>query len=694
MILNLRPLNEFVDYHHFKMDTFQTALKLIQPGCFMASVDLKDAYYSIPVHPEHRKYLMFEWEGQYYQFTCLPNGLSSAPRVFTKILKRVYSHLRSIGQICMGHIDDSLLVAFSLGSCRKNIYDTVNLFTLLGFTIHPVKSVLEPTQTIQFLGLVIDSVAMTVKFPPSKAAKVKSGCQNLVLNCNPTIREVAQVIIGLIVSSFPAIQYAQLHYRTLESEKIYALKVNAGNYEFTMTLSQMAKREFTWWIENIDMASRPIMFGNPDITITTDASNLGWGAVCNRTKTGGPWVKDEADFHINYLEMKAVLLGLKSLCNNTTGKHIRVQSDNTTTVSYINEMGGIKSVLCNDMAQTIWAWCIDSNIWLSACHIPGSQNTDAAKQSREFNVSTEWSLCTQVFEHIQKLWGKFDADLFASRLISWRPDPNAMFVNALYMNWHNYSFYAFAPFSLIGTCLQKIQQDRATGVIIVPLWPTQPRFTVLLYLPTDNPRILPCSKTLLTQSHNGALHPLRNQLRLIACKLSGERSNREAFQAKLPISSSNLGLLEPRNNINRISRSGLNFVMEGRTIHMIKPIATVLDFLVSLHEKGLGYSTLNTARSAISAIVLPHNDVTIGSNPIISRFMKGIFKINPPTPRYKTTWDPHIVSNNVSSLGTGDKLTLKLLSMRRLMLTALVSAKRGQSLHMLDIRFMKEGETV
>ena len=226
-------------------------------------------------------------------------------------------------------------------------------------------------------------------------------------------------------------------------------------------------------------------------------------------------------------------------------------------------MGEIKSVLCNDMGQTIWVWCIDSNIWLSACHIPGSQNTDADKQSRVFNVSTEWSLCTQVFEDIQKLWGKSDVDLFASRLnfkipsyVSWRPDPNAMFVNALYMNWHNYSFYAFPPFSLIGTCLQKIQQDRA--------W-----FAVLLYLLTDNPRILPCSKTLLTQSHNGALHPLRNQLQLIACKLSGERSNREAFQAKLPISSSNLGLLEPRNNINHISRSGLNLVMEGRAIHMI-----------------------------------------------------------------------------------------------------------------------------
>jgi hypothetical protein len=74
MILNLKPFNEFVDYNHFKMDTFQTAMKLIRPGCFMASIDLKDAYYSIPVADEDGKFLMFEWKGTFYQFTCLLMG--------------------------------------------------------------------------------------------------------------------------------------------------------------------------------------------------------------------------------------------------------------------------------------------------------------------------------------------------------------------------------------------------------------------------------------------------------------------------------------------------------------------------------------------------------------------------------------------------------------------------------------------
>ena len=64
MILNLKPLNKFVDYHHFKMDTFRTALKPIRPACLMTSVDLKDAYYSIPIAEEDRKLLMFQWKGK------------------------------------------------------------------------------------------------------------------------------------------------------------------------------------------------------------------------------------------------------------------------------------------------------------------------------------------------------------------------------------------------------------------------------------------------------------------------------------------------------------------------------------------------------------------------------------------------------------------------------------------------------
>ena len=121
--------------------------------------------------------------------------------------------------------------------------------------------------------------------------------------------------------------------------------------------------------------------------LTTDASNMGWGAVCGNTSTGGLWSLEEQRNHINYLELKAVLLGLQSLCSVINRKHILVQSDNTTTVSYINAMGGIKSIPCNDMATIIWEWCIQRNIWLSATHIPGSYNIQADKESRALRDS-------------------------------------------------------------------------------------------------------------------------------------------------------------------------------------------------------------------------------------------------------------------------------------------------------------------
>lgn len=119
MILNLKSLNEFIDYHYFKMDALRTAQKLIRPRCFMASVDVKDAYYSIPIAEEDRKFLMFEWKGKYYQYTLLPNGLSSALKIFTKIVKPVYALLRSVGHICMGHIDDSLFIGQNSSSFER-----------------------------------------------------------------------------------------------------------------------------------------------------------------------------------------------------------------------------------------------------------------------------------------------------------------------------------------------------------------------------------------------------------------------------------------------------------------------------------------------------------------------------------------------------------------------------------------------
>ena len=121
----------------------------MRPGCYMTSIDLRDAYYSIPISPEHQKYLKFIWKDQLYAFNSLPMSLSSSPRIFTKILKPFFSALRSqFGHTCLGYIDDSFYLEHSYLECEEATLHAVQLFISLGFKIHPEKSVVIPTQVL------------------------------------------------------------------------------------------------------------------------------------------------------------------------------------------------------------------------------------------------------------------------------------------------------------------------------------------------------------------------------------------------------------------------------------------------------------------------------------------------------------------------------------------------------------------
>jgi hypothetical protein len=133
IILNLKAFNDHVTKCHFKMETLKSAIANIQPRDYFASIDLKDAYFSVPIHVEHRKYLRFIWQNKHYHFITLPQGLACSPRVFTKLLKRVYAFLRKKGYSNKPYIDDSLLKAKTYHSCEQNVLETINIMDNLGF---------------------------------------------------------------------------------------------------------------------------------------------------------------------------------------------------------------------------------------------------------------------------------------------------------------------------------------------------------------------------------------------------------------------------------------------------------------------------------------------------------------------------------------------------------------------------------
>ena len=130
-------------------------LHLVSPDCYFCTVDWKHAYYSVSVRPADRKWLRFMWKDKHYQFTCLPQGLTSAPRIFTKLLKPVLAHLRKMGMIVSCYIDDCIFIAPSFDELNSNIQYAVSFFDKLGLTVHVSKSSLVPSKEVEYLGCVL-----------------------------------------------------------------------------------------------------------------------------------------------------------------------------------------------------------------------------------------------------------------------------------------------------------------------------------------------------------------------------------------------------------------------------------------------------------------------------------------------------------------------------------------------------------
>ena len=182
------------------METIQSILAMITPNCWMASVDLKDAYYSVRIHPSCQRYLNFFYQGSLYAYTVYPNGLASCPRQFTRLLKPPIAHLRSQWHIIAGYIDDIYLQSDTYEGCVNTILTTFRQFNDLGFVVHPEKSEFIPKQNIKFLGFILDSRSMTITLPAEQRTKIKDCFLYLRSHCLAVSIPDTAKAVGYMVS--------------------------------------------------------------------------------------------------------------------------------------------------------------------------------------------------------------------------------------------------------------------------------------------------------------------------------------------------------------------------------------------------------------------------------------------------------------------------------------------------------------
>lgn len=145
------------------------------------------------------------------------------------------------------YLDDTLIIGDTVEQTRKSVKAVTRGLESLGFLIHPGKSVLEPQRVSNLLGFILNSEDMTLRLPEAKMHEIKQLCSELRLSQSTTIRQVAKVI-GKLVAAFPAVLYGPLFYRSIEKDKVVALKLHRGHFDRKMSLSQESKQELQWWV--------------------------------------------------------------------------------------------------------------------------------------------------------------------------------------------------------------------------------------------------------------------------------------------------------------------------------------------------------------------------------------------------------------------------------------------------------------
>lgn len=381
-------------------------------------------------------------------------------------------------------------------------------------------------------------------------------------------------MIGLLVAALPAVEMGKMHYRRMERAKIKALEEACGDFNRWMNITEEIRTDLNWWIKELENQNRKIFRNAPDTELFTDASNLGWAGCLNSITTNGRCCPEEVHLHINARELLAILLSLRSFTHLLRGLHVRVLCDNTTAINYVNEMGGVKSIVCDDISRDICEWCLSNGVWLTASHIPGKCNVMADKASHSFNDKHEWKLNEMIFKELCSIFGNPCIDLFASRLnkqmtpfCAWTPDPEAAYIDAFTIPWANFKLvYLFPPFSLISRCLQKLREERTRGWIIVPLWPSQPWLGALLRMLVDDPRVIQRGKNVLMHPSTAEEHPIMKHTNLMACRLSGNNWENVAYLKKVRKSLWPHGNQQHLDNITLTSKGGHSFVIEGTLI--------------------------------------------------------------------------------------------------------------------------------
>ena len=541
-VIDLSPFNEFVQQTPFKMETATSVLLSVRKGDFLASIDLKDAYFQIPVHVSSRKWLCFVSNVTVHQFKVLCFGLSTVPQVFTRVFATVlaWAHAREVR--VLRYLDDWLVLASTEARARQHVRDLLSLCNSLGVVLNREKSDLNPSQSVEYLGMTIDTVAARVYPTLPHINKFIATARKFLARRDPAA-QFWQVLLGHMSSLEKLVPRRRLRMRSLQWHLKSHWSPERDPPNLPVPRSRQVEEDLSWWmVRDLLLEGTPFGTPTPDLRLYSDASRAGWGAHLLDQLVSGVWSHQESSLHINLLELKALFLARRAFCHLVTDHRVTTMCDNSTVVAYVNKQGGtVSNSLCSLTGQ-LFQWTESNKVQLEAKYLPGQSNVLADLLSRRNQVlGEEWSLHLQVARELLCKWGSPTLDLFATHLraklllyCSLIPDPQALFEDAFRHPWNNLDTYALPPFQLVKRVVARVRETpNLLMTLVAPLWPEKAWFAELLLLLTQPPLALPLWDRLLRQPHFHRFHGGLHALNLHSWRLLSVSSENQAFREEL-----------------------------------------------------------------------------------------------------------------------------------------------------------------
>lgn len=471
-IFNLKALNNFVYKSKFRLLSVQRVPDFLQDRDWLCKIDLSQAYFHLPVAQSHRKFLRLIYNKELLEMTCLPFGLSSAPKIFASLTNWIAQTLRNQGIRVVVYLDDFLLAHQDRDTLICHVQLLVHQLQYLGWQINFEKSILTPQNSLEYLGLLWNPWLNEKTLPNQKVKSILARISNILQQNSVSLHEL-QSLIGMLNFASLAVPKGRLNHRHLLVRLISLLRRKDLNCH---SLSQNHISELNWWYNHCHLPT-PIHVAAPTHFLVTDASDVAWGAQLDSIKISGQWSDKEQTLHCNQKELLAVLKVLQTHYELLRHSTVLLQCDNKTVVAYIRNEGGTRSIHNMNIIFEIFQILEEYDIQLSPFYMPGKYNYQADHLSRN-RVTPEWHLVAHCVEKMFKKFGTPVIDLFASATAHVvdnyvsidLSDSQALFHDAFSKRW-NYSLaWVFPPPYLIPKVLNHLNRATGTYLLIVPRW--------------------------------------------------------------------------------------------------------------------------------------------------------------------------------------------------------------------------------